>query len=87
MIANRSSRNLARMAAGILAAAAGLLASMQALAAVDIQHWQTSTGADVYFVENHDLPIIDLSVNFAAGSARDDADLCAHRSALIRRRT
>ena len=73
MIANRSSRNLARMAAGILAAAAGLLASMQALAAVDIQHWQTSTGADVYFVENHDLPIIDLSVNFAAGSARDDA--------------
>ena len=73
MIANRSSRNLARMAAGILAAAAGLLVSMQALAAVDIQHWQTSTGADVYFVENHDLPIIDLSVNFAAGSARDDA--------------
>src|SRR5690606_18383176 len=29
------------------------------------------TGAEVYFVENHDLPIIDLSVNFAAGSARD----------------
>jgi zinc protease len=40
-------------------------------AAVKIQHWQTSTGAQVYFVENHDLPIIDMAVNFPAGSARD----------------
>lgn len=40
-------------------------------AAVNIQHWETSTGAKVYFVENHDLPIIDLSVDFPAGSARD----------------
>ena len=39
--------------------------------AVKINHWQTSTGAQVYFVENHDLPIIDLAVNFPAGSARD----------------
>jgi zinc protease len=47
-----------------------LLAST-ANAAVKINHWQTSTGAQVYFVENHDLPIIDLAVNFPAGSARD----------------
>ncbi len=40
-------------------------------AAVKIQHWQTSTGAQVYFVENHDLPIIDMAVSFPAGSARD----------------
>ena len=40
-------------------------------AAVKINHWQTSSGSDVYFVENHDLPIIDVSVNFPAGSARD----------------
>ena len=40
-------------------------------AAVKINHWQTSTGSDVYFVENHDLPIIDVAVNFPAGSARD----------------
>jgi zinc protease len=40
-------------------------------AAVKIQHWQTTSGSDVYFVENHDLPIIDLAVNFPAGSARD----------------
>ena len=42
-----------------------------ASAAVKINHWQTSAGSDVYFVENHDLPIIDMAVNFPAGSARD----------------
>ncbi len=45
--------------------------STAANAAVKINHWQTSTGAQVYFVENHDLPIIDMAVNFPAGSARD----------------
>ena len=54
-----------------LAVALGLLLSVQAQAALNIQHWQTSKGAAVYFVENHDLPIIDISTNFAAGSARD----------------
>lgn len=72
MITNRYFRSLGKIARVTLAAAAGLFVSLPALAAVDIQHWQTSTGAEVYFVENHDLPIIDLSVNFAAGSARDD---------------
>jgi zinc protease len=47
------------------------LIALNASAAVKINHWQTSTGAKVYFVENHDLPIIDLSVAFPAGSARD----------------
>ena len=51
-----------------------LIFSVSAEAAVRIQHWQTSAGAEVYFVENHDLPIVDLSVNFAAGSARDSVD-------------
>jgi zinc protease len=48
--------------------------ALSAHAAVDIKHWQTSEGAQVYFVENHDLPILDLSVNFPAGSARDTAE-------------
>jgi len=55
-----------------LLVAASLLIGLQAQAAVNIQHWQTSTGAEVYFVENHDLPIIDISTSFAAGSARDE---------------
>lgn len=43
-------------------------------AAVDIQHWTTDTGARVYFVKNHDLPILDVSIQFPAGSARDTAE-------------
>ncbi|MDZ4098474.1 MAG: insulinase family protein, partial [Methylophilaceae bacterium] len=54
--------------------ATGLLFSIASFAGVKIEQWQTSTGAEVYFVENRDLPIIDISINFAAGSARDTAD-------------
>lgn len=36
-----------------------------------IQHWQSPSGARVYFVENHDLPILDLTVTFPAGSSFD----------------
>lgn len=47
------------------------LLAFNANAAVKINHWKTTSGSDVYFVENHDLPIIDMSVNFPAGSSRD----------------
>ncbi len=55
---------------------AGLLAlsSLTTHAGLPIQHWQSISGARVYFVENHDLPILDVSVNFSAGSGRDVAD-------------
>jgi zinc protease len=43
-----------------------------AQAALNIQQWKTSQGSEVYFVENHDLPIVDISTNFYAGSARDE---------------
>lgn len=38
-----------------------------------IQHWQSPSGAQVYFVEDHDLPMLDVAVDFAAGSSFDDA--------------
>lgn len=57
----------------ILVIVVSSLVAFNSNAAVKIQQWQTSSGAEVYFVENHDLPIVDLSVNFAAGSARDTA--------------
>lgn len=59
---------------GLCFALIGILVSLQAEAGLKIQQWQTSRGAEVYFVENHDLPIIDISTNFYAGSARDDLD-------------
>ncbi len=42
-----------------------------AYALLPIQHWQTKSGARVYFVENRDLPMFDVSVDFPAGSAFD----------------
>ncbi len=50
---------------------AAMAFASNAWAGLNIQHWQTSQGARVLFVENHDLPMLDLSVDFAAGSARD----------------
>ena len=46
-------------------------AAQPAQALLPIQHWQTPSGARVYFVENHDLPMLDLSVDFPAGSGFD----------------
>lgn len=43
-------------------------------AGLPIQHWQLPNGAQVYFVESHDLPMLDVSVDFPAGSALDPAD-------------
>lgn len=39
--------------------------------APEIGHWVTSNGARVYFVAAPEIPIIDVRVAFAAGSARD----------------
>lgn len=52
-----------------------LLVCLNAAAAPVIQHWQTSRGVDVYFVETHELPIIDLQVVFDAGAVRDPEGL------------
>lgn len=38
---------------------------------LDVQRWQTKGGARVLFVEAHELPMFDLRVTFAAGSAQD----------------
>jgi zinc protease len=45
-----------------------------AFAALPIQHWQSASGAQVYFVESRDLPILDVSVDFGAGSSTDTPD-------------
>ena len=46
---------------------------LSAQAGLSIQHWQTQQGAQVYFVESHELPMLDIAVDFPAGSARDPA--------------
>jgi zinc protease len=42
-----------------------------AAATPTIQHWQSATGARVLFVEDHDIPMLDVAVSFASGSAFD----------------
>jgi len=41
-------------------------------ASPEIQHWETSKGARVYFVASNDIPMVDLRIVFDAGSARDE---------------
>ncbi|MBI4808664.1 MAG: insulinase family protein [Nitrosomonadales bacterium] len=44
-----------------------------AFATPEIQHWQAPSGARVYFVEDHGLPMLDVAVNFPAGGGFDTA--------------
>tara|TARA_B100000780_G_scaffold277476_1_gene248265 strand:+ start:1126 stop:2418 length:1293 start_codon:yes stop_codon:yes gene_type:complete len=48
-----------------------LFLSNFATAGLNIQHWKSNNGASIYFIENHDLPIVDINVDFRAGSVRD----------------
>ena len=48
-----------------------LAAALPAEARVQIEHWTTQSGVRAYFVETHALPIVDVAVEFAAGSAYD----------------
>jgi zinc protease len=54
-------------AASVLLLAAGLPAH----ATLPIDTWRLDNGARVYFIENRALPMIDVSVDFPAGSGRD----------------
>jgi zinc protease len=62
----RSSVLVPGLAAALLAAAA------PARAILPVQHWQSASGARVYFVENRDLPMLDVSVEFPAGAGYDE---------------
>lgn len=44
------------------------------LAAPQIQHWTTDKGLKVYYVNVPQIPMVDLRLTFAAGSARDEGN-------------
>lgn len=54
---------------------AGALAvfGLNARAALPIEHWQQPSGARVYLVATDALPIVDVQIDFDAGSRRDPA--------------
>jgi len=66
----KNGRNLIRLAS----AAALWLSACAAQAALPIQHWTTSSGARVYFVESRSIPMLDINVDFDAGGRRVPAD-------------
>ena len=55
----------------LLTAAIALFISQAVLAGVKIEHWVTPSGARVQFVESRVLPMLDVQVDFAAGSMFD----------------
>ncbi|MGC3963346.1 MAG: pitrilysin family protein [Rhodocyclaceae bacterium] len=58
----------------MLVAVALFAATTMAQAAIKIEHWTAPSGAQVYYVENRTLPMLDVQVDFDAGSAREPAD-------------
>ena len=57
--------------------------SQWTLAALPIQHWQASSGSQVYFVESRGLPILDISVDFSAGSGADTPEKSGRASLTL----
>ena len=57
----------------LLTAVITLFLAHSAFAGVKIEHWVSPSGARVYFVESRVLPMLDVQVDFAAGSMFDPA--------------
>jgi len=55
----------------LLTVAFALFFAHGAVAGVKIEHWVSPSGARVYFVESRVLPMLDIQVDFAAGSMFD----------------
>ena len=68
---NKTLKKTAR--ALVLAGAAALAGMTGAHAALPIQHWTLANGAKIYLVSTNALPIVDMQVDFDAGSRRDPA--------------
>jgi zinc protease len=58
----------------LIGAAALCCISSIVCATPNIQHWQSASGAKVLFVEDHDIPMLDVAVTLQAGSSFDPAD-------------
>jgi zinc protease len=61
------------LAAALFIGALAALWSSHAAAVLPIEHWTTSRGARVYFVRADTIPMLDINIDFDAGSRRDTA--------------
>ncbi|SEF29082.1 pitrilysin family protein [Variovorax sp. NFACC27] len=62
-------KKIARRA--LFAGAAAIAGITGAQAALPIQHWTLASGAKIYLVSTNALPIVDVQIDFDAGSRRD----------------
>ena len=53
-----------------------------AWAALPLQQWQSAGGAPVYLIETHNLPMLDVRIDFDAGARRDPAGKSGVAAAL-----
>ena len=72
-----------RQIGGLCLAALLSLTALPALAGVKIQSWQAKSGAKVLFIENHDLPMLDVAVQVDAGSRRDSSERAGRASMVV----
>lgn len=59
-----------------------LINAAMAQAGVNIEHWTTPSGARVYFVASRSLPMLDVQIDFSAGSAYEPVDGSQLKSGL-----
>lgn len=45
-----------------------------AMAGVAIEHWTQSTGVEVFLAQSHTIPMLDVQIDFDAGSRRDPVE-------------
>ena len=65
----------------LVGGAAALLASHSAWALLPIEHWTQDSGAQVWLVNSPTSPMVDVQLNFDAGSRRDPANQAGLASA------
>ncbi|MDD5479214.1 pitrilysin family protein [Rhodoferax sp.] len=56
-----------------ISSATALFLINSAWAAIPIEHWTQPQGAQVFLVQNHAIPMVDVQLDFDAGSRRDPA--------------
>ncbi|MBE2263576.1 MAG: insulinase family protein [Burkholderiaceae bacterium] len=57
----------------VLAMGLAVFGLNSALAALPIQHWTQASGAQVWLVDSPSIPMVDVQIDFDAGSRRDPA--------------
>ena len=73
-----------RLAQAALVGAGALLSAHSAWALLPIQHWTQDSGAQVWLVDSPTIPMVDVQLNFDAGSRRDPAEQAGLASAAAR---